>query len=246
MNYDQIWQAIDKIAKQNGLSLSGLAKKSGLDATTFNKSKRVSPNGKKRCPSLESLNKILDTCHLNFADFYYLAENKSHISNYLTVPSVTLSNIKNPAKFSPKRNDTSSWQTACLPFLPQNTYAVDVDSKNFEYPNPRTNPESVFSEALSLDRLIIKKASAFQCHEDLTAFQDLLVLSLKDFDLLNDQMKNILSDVLLVNDGSYIEFLAKIWKVPERETKKLLSNYACLQKRLGLRIEDGGNKEIKT
>ena len=63
---------------------------------------------------------------------------------------------------------------------------------------------------------------------------------------LNDQMKNILSDVLLVNDGSYIEFLAKIWKVPERETKKLLGNYACLQKRLGLRIEDGGNKEIKT
>ena len=70
--------------------------------------------------------------------------------------------------------------------------------------------------------------------------------SLKDFDLLNDQIKNILSDVLLVNDGSYIEFLAKIWKVPERETKKLLGNYACLQKRLGLRIEDGSNKEIKT
>ncbi len=121
-----------------------------------------------------------------------------------------------------------------------------LDSKDIEYPNPRTSPESVFSEALSLDRLIIKKASAFQCHEDLTAFQDLLVISLKDFDLLNDQIKNILSDVLLVNDGSYIEFLAKIWKVPERETKKLLGNYACLQKRLGLRIEDGGNKEIKT
>lgn len=59
-------------------------------------------------------------------------------------------------------------------------------------------------------------------------------------------MKNILSDVLFVNEGSYIEFLAKIWEVSERETKKLLGNYACLKKRLGLRIEDGGNKEIKT
>lgn len=120
-----------------------------------------------------------------------------------------------------------------------------LDSKDIEYPNPRTSPENSFSEALSLDRLIINKASAFQCQEDITAFQDLLALSLKNFDLLNDQMKNILSDVQLANDGSYIEFLAKIWKVPELEMNKLLCNYGCLQKRLGLRIEADDNKESK-
>ena len=59
MQYEQIWDAIDKLAKQNGLSLSGLAKKSGLDPTIFNKSKRLRHDGKKRWPSLESLNKIL-------------------------------------------------------------------------------------------------------------------------------------------------------------------------------------------
>lgn len=200
MNYDQIWQAIDKIAKQNGLSLSGLAKKSGLDATTFNKSKRVGPNGKKRCPSLESLNKILDTCHLNFADFYYLAENKSHISNYLTVPSVTLSNIKNPAKFSPKQNDTSSWQTACLPFLPQNTYAVDVDSKNFEpfYPLGATLVVERYSEINSMDRVIILTKSGETFIKEFLFFdgqvvklqsinnpKDVSVLKVQDIKLLN-------------------------------------------------------------
>ena len=53
MKYEQVWEAVDKLAKINGLSPSGLAKKAGLDATTFNKSKRTRPDGKKRWPSLE-------------------------------------------------------------------------------------------------------------------------------------------------------------------------------------------------
>ena len=40
MKYEQVWEAVDKLANINGLSPSGLAKKAGLDATTFNKSKR--------------------------------------------------------------------------------------------------------------------------------------------------------------------------------------------------------------
>ena len=38
MKCEQIWTAIDKLAKISGMSLSNLAKKSGLDSTTFNKS----------------------------------------------------------------------------------------------------------------------------------------------------------------------------------------------------------------
>lgn len=47
MKYEQVWEAVDKLANINGLSPSGLAKKAGLDATTFNKSKRTRPDGKK-------------------------------------------------------------------------------------------------------------------------------------------------------------------------------------------------------
>ena len=42
----QIWQGLDRLAEVKGYSPSGLAKKAGLDPTSFNKSKRTSPEGK--------------------------------------------------------------------------------------------------------------------------------------------------------------------------------------------------------
>ena len=77
MKYEQVWEAVDKLAKINGLSPSGLAKKAGLDATTFNKSKRTRPDGKKRWPSLDSLNKIIEVCNISFDEFFALAGNEN-------------------------------------------------------------------------------------------------------------------------------------------------------------------------
>jgi phage repressor protein C with HTH and peptisase S24 domain len=59
LTHDQIWTALDRLAERAGLSASGLAKKSGLDPTTFNKSKRVTADGRERWPSTESLAKAL-------------------------------------------------------------------------------------------------------------------------------------------------------------------------------------------
>src|SRR5690606_18980330 len=55
LTHSRIWTAIDSLAQSNGLSASGLAKRAGLDPTTFNKSKRVAPDGRPRWPSTESL-----------------------------------------------------------------------------------------------------------------------------------------------------------------------------------------------
>ncbi len=60
MKHDDIWRALDTLAAENGLSASGLAKRSGLDPTTFNPSKRRMPDGRPRWPSTESLSKVLD------------------------------------------------------------------------------------------------------------------------------------------------------------------------------------------
>lgn len=65
----QIWTAIDRLADMNGLSPSGLARKAGLDATAFNKSKRFSKEGRERWPSTESLAKVLDVTKTEFLDF---------------------------------------------------------------------------------------------------------------------------------------------------------------------------------
>ena len=60
MKHEDIWRARDTLAAEYGLSASGLAKKAGLDATTFNPSKRRMPDGRARWPSTESLAKVLD------------------------------------------------------------------------------------------------------------------------------------------------------------------------------------------
>ena len=59
MKHEDVWRALDTLAAENGLSASGLAKRSGLDPTTFNPSKRHMPNGRERWPSTESLAKVL-------------------------------------------------------------------------------------------------------------------------------------------------------------------------------------------
>jgi phage repressor protein C with HTH and peptisase S24 domain len=53
LTHAQIWSAIDGLARRSGLSPSGLAKRAGLDPTTFNKSKRITPDGRARWPSTE-------------------------------------------------------------------------------------------------------------------------------------------------------------------------------------------------
>ena len=59
MKHEDVWRALDTLAAENGLSASGLAKKAGLDATTFNPSKRRMPDGRARWPGTESLAKVL-------------------------------------------------------------------------------------------------------------------------------------------------------------------------------------------
>jgi phage repressor protein C with HTH and peptisase S24 domain len=74
MKHEDVWRAIDTLAAENGLSVSGLAKKSGLDSTTFNVSKRVMPDGRARWPSTESLSKVLEATNStldNFAALVY-------------------------------------------------------------------------------------------------------------------------------------------------------------------------------
>lgn len=68
-SHTDIWAAIDRLAEANGLSASGLAKRAGLDATTFNKSKRIMLDGRERWPSTESLAKVLNATGTTFAEF---------------------------------------------------------------------------------------------------------------------------------------------------------------------------------
>jgi phage repressor protein C with HTH and peptisase S24 domain len=72
LTHVQVWGALDRLAERAGLSASGLAKKSGLDPTTFNKSKRITPDGRERWPSTESIAKALAATNSSIDSFVQL------------------------------------------------------------------------------------------------------------------------------------------------------------------------------
>ena len=74
LSHDRIWAAIDALAARYGMTASGLARKAGLDATSFNKSKRTSPDGRDRWPSTESVAKVLRATGATLEDFLRLVE----------------------------------------------------------------------------------------------------------------------------------------------------------------------------
>ncbi len=72
LTHAQIWNALDRLAARAKLSASGLAKKAGLDPTTFNKSKRITPDGRARWPSTESVAKALSATGVSVDAFVSL------------------------------------------------------------------------------------------------------------------------------------------------------------------------------
>ena len=69
LTHKQVWHAIDVIAERYGYSASGLAKKSGLDPTSFNPSKRNGPDGRPRWPTMESVSRLLQASGAGIDEF---------------------------------------------------------------------------------------------------------------------------------------------------------------------------------
>lgn len=72
LTHSQIWAALDALAEREGLSASSLAKRAGLDPTTFNRSKRKNNTGQLRWPSTESIAKVLAATNTSIDDFLHL------------------------------------------------------------------------------------------------------------------------------------------------------------------------------
>src|SRR6202171_57295 len=85
LTHGQIWTALDRLAERSGLSPSGLGKRSGLDPTTFNKSKRITADGHERWPATEPVAKALAATNSSIDTFVQLIGDSAR-----TVQSVPL------------------------------------------------------------------------------------------------------------------------------------------------------------
>ena len=79
MTHSELWGGIRNLAAKYDLSCSGLAKISGLDSTTFNKSKSYTRNGQPRWISMCSLARVLDATGLSLAEFAELLPSDTHV-----------------------------------------------------------------------------------------------------------------------------------------------------------------------
>jgi phage repressor protein C with HTH and peptisase S24 domain len=101
LTHAQIWSAIDRLASRAGLTASGLARRAGLDPTTFNKSKRITAAGRARWPSTESIAKALVATETALETFVGLIDGGGGAAR--PVPLIGLAEVRTGAHFGDNR-----------------------------------------------------------------------------------------------------------------------------------------------
>lgn len=99
LRHDEIWDAIDRLAHDRGLTASGLARRAGLDPTTFNRSKRITREGKPRWPGTESISKVLQATGCSMAEFVALLGREPKVASCRHVPLIGLRQVRDFAAF---------------------------------------------------------------------------------------------------------------------------------------------------
>src|SRR3979490_1411817 len=114
LTHDQIWPALDRLAQRAGLSPSGLAKRSGLDPTTFNKTKRITPDGRERWPSTESVAKALAATNSSIDSFVQLIGDSARSTQ--TVPRLGFARAASGGNFDGNGfPNGKGWDKSALP-----------------------------------------------------------------------------------------------------------------------------------
>ncbi|MEM1401329.1 MAG: helix-turn-helix transcriptional regulator [Pseudomonadota bacterium] len=128
LKHADIWRAIDQLAEKNALSASGLARKAGLDATTFNPSKRKTPSGRDRWPSTESVAKILTATGFTLSEFVSLIDDNASLPGMQRVPLIGYAQAGDDGYFDDSGFPTGAgWDEVLFPDVGHpNAYALKI------------------------------------------------------------------------------------------------------------------------
>ena len=167
MKHEDIWRAVDALAAENGLSASGLAKKAGLDPTTFNKSKRRTADGHERWPGTESVAKILAATGATLESFTSLVTGSRAMTPgaarrmvHRRIPLIGFAQAGAEGFFDDGGFPVGgAWDEVSLPEIPDpNAYALEISGDSME-PVYRDGDQVIVSPASPTrrgDRVVVR------------------------------------------------------------------------------------------
>ncbi len=160
LKHADIWQGIDRLAAKHGTSASGLARRSGLDPTTFNKSKRITKEGKQRWPGTESVSKVLAATGDSLAEFVaQMGEDNASVLAQ-RVPVIGYAQAGDKGYFDDAGYPTGSgWDEVLFPQIGDlHAFALEINGSSME-PIYRDGDTIVVSPAAGIrrgDRVVVK------------------------------------------------------------------------------------------
>ncbi len=162
LSHSDIWRAIDRLAKEYDLSASGLARRAGLDPTTFNKSKRTTREGKLRWPSTESIAKILAATGASLGEFVsYVDDDGAGFRR--TIPLIGFLQAGTAGCFDDAGHPTgAAWDEIAFPGLGDpHSYGLEISGDGME-PAYRDGDTVIVSPRANIrrgDRVVVRTRS---------------------------------------------------------------------------------------
>jgi len=158
LTHGQIWTALDRLAERSGLSPSGLAKRAGLDPTTFNKSKRITADGRERWPSTESVSKALAATNSSIDTFVQLIGDGAR--SLQSVPMLGFAQAGSGGYFDDSGFPAGKgWDEVALPSAnDEHAYALEISGDSMK-PAYRDGDIIVVSPGTAIrrgDRVVVK------------------------------------------------------------------------------------------
>ena len=160
LKHSQVWRAIDRLAQEYGFSASGLARRSGLDPTTFNKSKRTTREGKLRWPSTESVAKVLAATGASLGEFVTFMEEGPEGGVFRNIPLIGFAQAGSEGFFDDAGYPAGGgWDEIPFPDVGDpHAYALEISGDSMD-PAYRDGDIVIISPAASVrrgDRVVAK------------------------------------------------------------------------------------------
>jgi phage repressor protein C with HTH and peptisase S24 domain len=160
LRHGDIWRALDRLASASGLTASGLARRAGLDPTTFNKSKRVTRDSKLRWPSTESLAKVLEATGTPLAQFVGLIDDPAGAAPRRRIPVLGYAQAGEPGRFDEHgRPAGEGWSETAFPAIDDaGAFGLEIAGDSME-PSYRDGDIIIVAPSASVrrgDRVVVR------------------------------------------------------------------------------------------